>query len=501
MYRTLCTLFLLAVACMGPLALAADGSTTHRLIIRLKNSDTRSAQALRPSRHIAAMSRLAGHPLSFVQRLDDHTLVLRLPQEMPLDEVRRIAERMRADPAVAASEPDRRVYPALVPNDRFYPDQWYLFDATSGISADFAWERSTGNSAIVIAALDSGIIAHSDLDTAGRVLPGYDFISDPQTANDGDGRDADPTDPGDEVAADECGPGTPAEPSSWHGLSVAGVMIATADNNQDMAGIDFAARLLPVRVLGKCGGFISDIIAAMRWAAGLPVPGVPVNPNPAHIINLSLGGDGGCTAQEQRAIDEVVASGAVVVVAAGNGAGDVALQTPANCDKVITVTAVGKSADLASYANRGAAVDLSAPGGDGTQGILTLFNTGSPGPAADSLAFVQGTSFATAQVSAVAALMLAVNDSLNAPAIEQILKSTTRAFPAGSTCTPSNCGTGLLDAEAALAAASAWVGGGGGGGGGGCALGAARRPDLLWLLFFFVPLARRLCRVLVTDRC
>ena len=162
------------------------------------------------------------------------------------------------------------------------------------------------------------------------------------------------------------------------------------------------------------------------------------------------------------------------------------------------MSAVGRSADLASYANFGAAVDLSAPGGSGGQGIMTLSNTGSPAPAADALALVLGTSFATAQVSAVSALMLALNDSLDACTVEQTLKATVRAFPAGSTCTTTRCGTGLLDADAALAASldpaaavAACNAGGGGGGGGGCSLVAAGRPDPLWLLLAAAPALRR----------
>ena len=496
MYRTLGTLCLLLAACAASPVASARSDTTHRLVLRLADSDRRVMQSVRRHQPLPGLT-LNGQPLTLVHRPDAHTVVVRLPREMTLAEARQMAQALLDDPMVEAAEPDRRVYPAFTPNDTFYPEQWYLFDANSGINADRAWDRGTGSPTVVIAALDSGILPHADLDMT-RVLPGYDFISDPATANDGDGRDPDPTDPGDAVAAGECGAGEPAEPSSWHGLAVAGVMVASPDNGLGVAGIDFGARLLPVRVLGKCGGFLSDILAAMRWAAGLPVPGVPLNTTPARVINLSLGGEGACTDREQSAIDEVIGAGAIVVVAAGNEGGDVSLRTPANCRGVITVSAVGRSADLAPYANFGAAVDLSAPGGSGGQGIMTLSNTGSPAPAADALALVLGTSFATAQVSAVSALMLALNDSLDACTVEQTLKATARAFPAGSTCTTARCGTGLLDADAALAASldpaaavAACNTGGGGGGGGGCSLVAAGRPDPLWLLLAAVPALRR----------
>jgi serine protease len=359
-----------------------------------------------------------------------------------------------------------------------------------------AWDQETGSGSIVIAQLDTGIISHRDLDPA-RILAGYDLISDPDTANDGDGRDPDPTDPGNATLDNECGAGIAGEPSSWHGLAIAGVMVAESDNLTDIAGIDFAARLLPVRVLGKCGGVTSDVIQAIRWAAGLPVVGIPDNPTPARVINMSLSVEGGgsCSLELQTAIDDAVNAGAVVVVAAGNDTRDVATISPANCDKVVTVAAVGRDGSRASYMNFGEEVDLSGPGGDGdganADGILTLFNTGSTAPAADTLAEIQGTSFTTAQTSAVAALMWAANGTeLNPGTIQEILRRTTRPFP-DSSCNTSTCGTGILDANAALAGAldpASVLGTSvntGRGGGGGCALvanGSSRFDPLFVLL-------------------
>lgn len=488
-------------------ALAAPGHpTTNRLIVRFKDTGVRRLQGARPQRAMAGMVTAAGDPLTFVRRFGANGMVLGLPDEMPLEEAQRLARDLLDDPEVESAEPDRRLYPALVPNDTRYAQQWYLFESPAGIRAQEAWDRSTGSSGLVIAMLDTGILAHRDLDSAARVLPGYDFISDPFTANDGDGRDPDPSDPGDAFADDECGPGVLGEPSSWHGTSVAGVMVAQSDNNQDIAGLDFAARLLPVRVLGKCGGFVSDIADAMRWAAGLPVQGIPANPNPARVINLSLSGDGACSEQEQAAIDDAVTAGAVVVVAAGNEAGDVANQSPANCNNVITVGALARDGSRASYVNVGTAVDLSAPGGDGDlatpdgDGILTLSNTGTSAPAGDALVLIQGTSFTTAQVSAVASLMLSLNAGLNACLIEGVLKATVQAFPDAS-CNSTICGAGLLDADAALAGASdpAALPGvvsqcstdSGGGGGGGCVLASNGRFDPLWLLLPLVAVWRR----------
>jgi serine protease len=308
--------------------------------------------------------------------------------------------------------------------------------------------------------------------------------------NDGEpGRDADPADPGDAVAADECGVGEPAEDSSWHGLSVTGVILAESDNTVDIAGIDFAAQLLPIRVLGKCGGSLADVAEAIRWAAGLSVSGVPMNPNPARVINLSLSGSGACSPAEQSAINAAVAAGAVVVTAAGNESGSVADVSPANCANVIVVGAIARDGSIASYVNTGSQVDLAAPGGEVSDGIVTLSNLGITMRAGDARGVITGTSFSTAQVSGVASLMLAANASLTPALVEEVLKATTRTFPDAS-CNDTLCGTGVLNADAALAGAadpSSVISQSvitSGGGGGGCVMraGAAAGFDPLWLI-------------------
>lgn len=479
---------------------AADpdpGASTRQLIVRLKDNDLRRVQAVRRNDSVPELRLPDGRPLSFIRRFNGNGMVVSLPAEVSLEEARRIAEQLAENPAVASAQPDKRVYPAmaLVPNDPEFTNQWHLFEDTAGIRMPAGWGQETGSGSIVIAQLDTGIIPHPDLNPA-RILAGYDLITDADTANDGDGRDSDPTDPGDATLANECGVGVPGEASSWHGLAVAGVMVAESDNATDIAGIDFAARLLPVRVLGKCGGAISDVVDAIRWSVGLPVAGVPDNPTPAKVINVSLSGVGSCSSEEQIAIDAAVNAGAVVVVAAGNEATDVANISPANCGNVVTVGAVGRDGSRASYMNIGEEVDLSGPGGDGdvpnADGILTLFNTGSTVPVADTLAEIQGTSFTTAQVSAVAALMWAANGTeLNPRMIQEILRSTTRVFP-DSSCDTSICGSGILDANAALAAALddpasvfAAATANTSGGGGGCALvanGSSRFDPLFVLL-------------------
>ena len=215
-----------------------------------------------------------------------------------------------------------------------------------------------------------------------------------------------------------------------------------------------------MRALGKCGGFTSDVADSIRWAAGLAVPGTPLNTTPARVINMSLGGGTACSAISQQAINDAVAAGAVIVVAAGNANSGVA--APATCDNVIAIAATGPTGQKASYSNFGPQVDLSAPGGDQStfgvvDGVLSTLNSGLQGPVASSYAFYQGTSMATPHVAGVASLMLSANPSLTPAQVESLLKANVTPFAtsgaASTNCTTAICGTGILNAEAAVQAA------------------------------------------------
>jgi serine protease len=309
--------------------------------------------------------------------------------------------------------------------------------------------------------LDTGYRPHADL--VANIVGGYDFISDTFVSNDGDGRDSDARDPGDWQTPNQCGDGDfNSYPSSWHGTHVAGTIAAVTNNSTGVAGVAFGARVVPARVLGRCGGYTSDIADAMIWASGGTVSGVPANANVARVISLSLGGQGACDTTTQNAINSARSRGTVVVIAAGNENQNAANVSPANCSGVIVVAAVNRSGSHAYYSNFGSVVDVAAPGGDirssDSNGVLSTLNTGTTTPGSDTYAWYQGTSMATPHVSGVVALMLAKNSSLTPDDVESRLKSSTRAFP--GTC--SQCGTGIVDA---LAAVNAAVGGGGGGSG------------------------------------
>ena len=444
--------------------------STDRLIVKFK-PDSAKAQ---PSGAVRAqtLAASAGTALRHVRSVDDRVEIMALPSMMNNDETQRIAAQIAANANVEYAEPDYKMYPALTPNDPgFSPGinfgtlaspkfitQWYLSDPTGGINAPAAWDITLGR-ATTVAVIDTGVLNHPDL--SGRILQGYDFIgADPdgsfQTANDGDGRDNDARDPGNWISAQEAGHGnfsgcTRAVPSDWHGIHVAGIIAANTNNAQRIAGINWFANILPIRALGKCGGYTSDIIDGIRWASGIPLaPPVPPNANPAQIINLSLGiatttTPPACSHSLQDAINDVVARGVTVVVASGNSAIDSVNSMPANCAGVISVGATLKDGRVAScYSNVGPLVTLSAPGGYvgdptipsscdpsvpdfGQFGILSLNDGGVQGPQLDGLtASIGGTSFSTAIVSGVASLLLDVNPSLTPSQIKAILQSTSR---------------------------------------------------------------------------
>jgi serine protease len=350
-----------------------------------------------------------------------------------------------ASGAVNAVEPDARMTAVLSPNDTRYGEQWD-FTGANGMRIPGAWDVSTGSGSTV-AVIDTGITAHPDLDA--NVLPGYDFVSDATAARDGNGRDSNAQDQGDWYAGGECGQ-TAAANSSWHGTHVSGTIAAVTGNSTGVAGAAPNAKVLPVRVLAKCGGSLSDIADAIIWASGGTVSGIPANATPAKVINMSLGGSGTCGTTYQAAINSAVSRGSTVVVAAGNSNQDAAGFRPANCTSVVTVAASNPSGSLSYYSNYGATVDLTAPGGDtsvSNGGILSTINTGTSTPGGAGYANYQGTSMAAPHVAGLVALMTSKSPALSPAQVESTLRQGTRTMPGGCT---KGCGAGLSDATATM---------------------------------------------------
>ena len=464
--------------------------------------------------------------------------VLFLPKTLYGAAVEAALAKLRADPAVQFAVVDRRRLPlALTPDDPLFvpttsssgpaSGQWYMDtpsstvitlegNATVDLSATdavSAWGITTGSAGIVIADVDTGVrFDHPDLLRAGfggRLLPGYDFVGedyDPTNgtalgtfliANDGDGWDPDPSDPGDWVSATDTQNALFASDtvasSSWHGTRVVGVMGALTNNDVGIAGMSWGAWILPVRALGKGGGYDSDIIAGIEWAAGLSVvnpdgPPVPQNPYPADIVNLSLGGGtDACTSSDgaayETALQMVTELGVLVVVSAGNSTGPVEL--PANCSTVVpgvmAVAGLRNVGTKVGYSSFGPQVSLSAPAGncvaasgDCLRSIDTTTNLGTTTPGENSYTNEVdsnlGTSFSAPIASGIAALMKSVNNNLTPAQIIVRMQAAASPFPAGAAGVPtcpatdssgecacpndgSQCGAGMVDALAAVEAA------------------------------------------------
>lgn len=498
----------------------ADATGSARVIVKFREaSTTLRAHALSANASSADVaSRLAARAATLGAR---HGLTLRAgPAATDRIQVviadgmssATLAARLAADPEVEVAEPDRRVRRVAVPNDLLYAavsgaqgpaaGQWYLRapDPTlvSAINAVTAWDAHTGSPSVIVAVIDTGVrLNHPDL--SGKLLPGYDFVSDLRISNDSDGMDEDPSDPGDYVTSTEIANGVTGDPnfwdgceaadSSWHGTQVSGIVAASTHNGVGMAGSGRHVRVLPVRALGKCFGYTSDIVNAMRWAAGLSVPGVPVNPTPAKVLNLSLGSSGACSQIEADAVVAVNAVGAVVVAAAGNSAGR-ASGSPANCAGAIGVAGLRHAGSKVGFSDIGPELSIAAPGGNCVNvganeqclyPILTTTNAGARNPGtntySDGVNPSVGTSFSAPLASGVAALMFSARPNLTPAQLRSLMMSSARPFRStGLTdatsgnnlqacqapgnfdqgecyCTQSTCGAGMLDANAAVRAA------------------------------------------------
>ncbi|MBP6900085.1 MAG: S8 family serine peptidase [Burkholderiaceae bacterium] len=497
--RLLAGLGLAVTTLAAPAAPAVSTApTVTGFIVQLRED---SGDGLRRAQSVQAVLSEQRLPLTLDRELGQRWHALAPTTALDTTAARAMEARLRADPRVARVVPNVREQRLdVTPSDARFAEQWWLKAVAAGNSgaAGFAkaWDRSTGvANAAPVAVLDSGLTSHIELNA--RVLPGYDFVADAVYSGDGNGRDADYQDPGDAISASDraahpaafsgC-PETPA--SSWHGTSIAGQLAAVSNNTEGVAAANWQGTVLPVRVAGKCGAAVADIIDGLRWAAGLAVAGVPANPNPARLIVLSYGSIDACDVNSSDAavrdtaqlyvdtLAAVRARGSVVFVAAGNQRREVG--RPASCSGAFAVAAANREGIKSSYSNFGAKVALLATGGDAAigascdaqladSGIVTTGNLGQTLPGQAGYVAASGTSFAAPQAAAVASLMLGLNPSLTVEQIEDGLKRSARPHvqspllgdcALGSnvgrcSCTTATCGAGLLDADQALAFAQA----------------------------------------------
>ena len=498
----------LTAACV---ASAAHAAAPRGIIIELKDAPSHEdaersfalaagsghaadAQRLRVQHVMAAAGLVAAHGAPDVRPVGRAAHVLEFGRALSAAEVDDTLARLRASPDVAWAEPNDReeAQQNTTPSDPLFngsDGQWWLHPVGGsdmnviaqrlrGVpGVQRAWTWTTGSAQVPVAVLDTGTTSHPELQ--GVWLPGIDMVSDPAMANDGGGRDADPHDPGDWISSADRANSVLSDcvvrDSSWHGTVVSGILGARSDNNNGVAAVDWHARVVPVRVAGKCGAEVADIIDGMRWAAGLMVTSnrsfLPRNAHPVRIINLSFAGDKPCSRAYQTTIDELRAHGVVLIAAAGNGQGPV--MRPANCRGVVAVAALNRDGFKAHYSSFGPEVTIATVGGDdaggpwggllGDGGLLGVFNSGATAPGDGNYARSAGTSFATPIVAGTAALMLAINPGLSAQQIvtgltrsarphvkSPWLEACTAEHSARCLCTSSTCGAGMLDTEQAL---------------------------------------------------
>ncbi|HEX5356663.1 MAG TPA: S8 family peptidase [Aquabacterium sp.] len=466
----------------------ADGASSSHPMARLgarRGLTVADGRALGNQMHVATAQGLSSQALAASLSKDSDVLYA-------------VPDRLRK-PMSFSGAPTDPLFAASGGNPYVLEGQWYLRQNNvtfkSATNAASAWSSATGNG-VTVAVLDSGVrFDHPDLTT--KLESGYNMISYASVSQVNGGRSADASDLGDWVDATDvnnvnaelhgntgC---TEQASSSWHGTKVAGIIGAETNNGVGMASMAPDVRLVPVRVLGKCGGWDSDILAGMRWAAGLSVPNVPANSHPAKVLNMSLGAPDACPQTYKDVVAELTALNVVVVVSAGNDNG-LAVSSPASCPGVIAVTGLRHTGTKVAFSSVGPEVSISAPGGNCVNvgvgqtclyPILTTSNTGVTVPIADgaggstysdSISHPSyGTSFSAPQVSGAVALMLEARPTLTPAAVRSLLMASARTFPtSGSSpgvaachlpngavqdecyCTQLTCGAGMLDVNQAV---------------------------------------------------
>ena len=364
-------------------------------------------------------------------------------------ETLQVIKQLRQQTDVEYAEPNYIRQTTQVPGDQFYPLQWHY----PLINLPQAWDITTGDNNVTVAVIDTGVLtAHPDLQ--GQLVAGYDFVSDPANANDGNGIDTDPDDPGDSSAGG----------SSFHGTHVAGTIAAATNNASGVAGSSWATRIMPLRALGLLGGTSYDIGQAIRYAAGLSNDSGTTLAQPVDIINLSLGGTN-FSQQEQDLFNLVRNQGTLVIAAAGNFASGTPFY-PASYNNVVSVSAIDINRQRAPYSNFGAFVDVAAPGGNGTQdvngdgnpdGVLSTGGDDSGGILQLNYRFLQGTSMAVPHVAGVAALMKAVNPGMTPAQFDSLLAGGQITQDLGNPGRDDQFGFGMIDAHRAVVAAQGGI--------------------------------------------
>ncbi|MES9970635.1 MAG: S8 family peptidase [Candidatus Thiodiazotropha sp.] len=374
-------------------------------------------------------------------------------QQQKLDTLSAIkALRKRDD--VDFAEPNYMVHPSAIPNDTHYTLQWHY----PQINLPQAWDITTGDNSVIVAVIDTGVLLdHPEM--SGQLTAGYDFISDPESAGDGNGIDSNPNDEGDALQD--------GASSSFHGTHVAGTVAARTNNSLGSAGVAWESRIMPIRVLGKDGGNTLDLAEGIRYAAGLSNASGTLPAQPADIINLSLGGNAD-SQTTREAVAAARAEGVIIIAASGNESTSQPTY-PASYPGVVSVSAVDINRELSFYSNFGTMIDVAAPGGDlrvdlngdsKPDGILSTGADDSSDTLSYQLVFYNGTSMAAPHIAGVAALMKAVYPAMTPAEFDSMLAAGELTSDLGDTGRDDLYGHGLIDAFKAVDAAQQRGGGG-----------------------------------------
>jgi len=419
----------------APQALSRPGSNRARLEkIPDMGLQAQTAQTTSKPPHLASLARR--NPKAYRKRMTLEAIKAR-----------------RKDPDVEYAEPNYLRYPLRSPDDPEFSRQWHY----QSIDLPQAWDTTVGLSddtpRPLVAVIDTGLVLeHPEFEgqegQEGQLVDGFDFISDPENARDGDGRDPDPSDPGDSE--------TPGE-SSWHGTHVAGTVAAASDNTLGVAGVAWGAQIMPLRALGLNGGSSLDILEAARFAAALPNDTGTVPERRADIINMSLGGTGFSEfeAEEYRKIRD---AGVIIVASAGNDS-STSLRFPAGYESVLSVGATNGDGTRAAFSNTDNDLDLAAPGGaenagfGSGPGIFSTFANDESGIIEPSLAYSQGTSMAAPHVSGVLALMKDIDPGMTPDEVDRALAAGAMTDDLGDPGRDPEFGYGQINANKAVLAA------------------------------------------------
>jgi len=465
---------------------------------------------------VQQMSKIAGVSLKEVDQIGTGAHVLRIDSNLNQQQLQQVIDKLRAQSNLEYVEEDHIVKPMAVVPPLINPLQWDMESTSSLTGQSWVGDNFTGvwnvlaennlipGSGVVVAVVDTGYTPHpnfTDQNMLNHLEPlagnpgdyGYQFISDCRMAGScpADTPDsaaqlppqANGLDLGTFISVSDTSnaffAGCQVESSSWHGTHVTGTIVGqgyASEVGAESGGIvggAYGAMVVPVRVLGKCGGFDSDVEAGILWAAGLATSNgsggtVPINTNPAKVINLSLGSDTSCTADMQDAITQAINQGVIVVAAAGNGnptgtPANVANFNPASCSGVISVAARGPLKELAFYSNYGATT-ITASGGDfppNTGAEDEIWSTVWSSPesyqpeslgGSGTFIFYQGTSQATPHVSAAIADIISYLNSISQPytytGIIKVLQNSAITY---NNCNSGGCATDkALDAKSAI---------------------------------------------------